>query len=146
MTSPSSRLIMATRAPSRFSSGICCEYNLVHPERCAARKQAFLVFGELREHRTEVLSFGFGRVGQHRNVTRLWIEFEHRQDLKSVETLNACAQDHQVGEHLLDLRVRTITWFNENHVVATSVEHRFKHAENFGIAVDDNNLLNWRRE
>src|SRR4030095_10209513 len=138
MTSPSSRLIMATRAPSRFSSGI--GRWLVHPERCAARKYVVLFLGPLRHHCAEVLSFGLGRVREYRNVTGIWIKFEHRQDLKAVEALDPRAEDDQVGKHFLDLRVRPIARFDEDHVVATRVEHRFKHAKHFSIAVHDDNL------
>ena len=78
-------------------------------------------------------------------AARFLSSMERNAALKVGKTpLDPRAQDHQVGEYLFDLRVRTITWFNKNHVVATSVEHRFKHAEYFGIAVHDDNLLNWR--
>src|SRR4029450_673843 len=103
MTSPSSRLIMATRAPSRFSSDISGQFFLIHPHRCAARKEAVIVLGDLRQYGAEILSFGLGGVGQHRDVACVRIQLEHCQNLEPIETLNPCAEDDQVGEHLLDL-------------------------------------------
>src|SRR5262245_22961170 len=102
MTSPSSRLIMATRAPSRFSLDTT-SLGLVHPERCAAREDVVIVLGQLGQHGAEVLSFGLSGVRQHRDIARVRIQLEHRQNLEAIETLDPCAEDDEVGEHLLDL-------------------------------------------
>src|SRR5262245_4688620 len=103
MTSPSSRLIMATRAPSRFSSDISGQSPSVHPHRGAARKEAVIFLGDLRQYCAEVLSFGLGGVGQHRDVACVRIQLEHCQNLEPIATRKPRAEDDQVGEHLFDL-------------------------------------------